>query len=79
MEQKLTEAVSPRRCQMADTRRGEKIEVVPEATPEDALSSQATVIFGNLWDDKVGKYHNVMFGAGVKGVIFKSILDKEVK
>lgn len=63
---------------MSDIRRGQKVQVVPEATPKDALSSEATVVFGNLWDDEVGTYHNVMFGAGIKGVIFKSLLDSEV-
>ena len=59
--------------------RGKKIEMNPTLIPTDAVETKATVIRDNIFDPKVGIFHKVMFNSGTNGVIFKSILDSEVK
>ena len=59
--------------------RGKKIEINPNLIPIDAVESKPTVMRDNLFDRKVGLFHKVIFNGGVNGVIFKSILDSDVK
>ena len=59
--------------------KGKKIEVNPNLIPTDAVENKPTVIRDNIFDPKVGLFHRVMFNGGTKGVIFKGILDSEVK
>jgi hypothetical protein len=59
-------------------KRGDHITIQDSAVPPSALSNEALVIFANLSDKKVGRFHKVMFNAGSKGVVFKTVLDSEV-
>ena len=64
--------------------RGQRVNIVEAAVPVDAVNDRhhtrenALVIFGNLYDSKVGIHHKVMFNAGNHGVIFKSVLDTDI-
>ena len=59
--------------------RGKKIEVNPDLIPTDAVETNPTVVRDNIFDPNVGLFHKVMFNGGANGVIFKSVLDSEVK
>jgi len=67
-----------------DIRRGNRINIVADAVPADAVDDRhhkrenALVIFSNLFDQTIGVHHKVMFNAGKNGVIFKRVLASEV-
>ena len=68
--------------------RGGRVSIVADAVPADAVEGNvygrshapedALVIQSNIYDPKVGFFHRVMFNAGTKGVIFKSVLASQV-
>jgi len=61
-------------------KRGDRITIKPHAVPEDAVDDRhhtresALVIAANTG----GRYYNVMFNAGPRGVIFTHVLHSEV-